>query len=87
MNQNGAMIKHVIRQALGGSIGGAFMGALFALFVDPDALVSFFIWWAIGGAVFGVFLGLGRESLWTQIAGKQHDHRRNICRGHFVAAN
>jgi hypothetical protein len=27
------------------------------------------ILWAIGGAVFGLFMGLGRDSLWTQIAG------------------
>jgi signal transduction histidine kinase len=43
--------------------------ALFALIVDPEALLGFALWGAIGGAVFGVFLGLGRESLWTQIAG------------------
>jgi signal transduction histidine kinase len=66
---NRATITHVIGRAIGGAIGGAFMGALFALIVAPEALLGFVIPWAIGGAVFGLFVSLGREGLWTQIAG------------------
>ena len=58
-----------IRQVVSSAIGGAFIGALFALIAAPEVLLDFVITWAIGGAVFGLFIGLGRESLWTQIAG------------------
>jgi hypothetical protein len=33
------------------------------------ALLGFIIPWVVGGAVFGLFIGLGRDSLWAQIAG------------------
>jgi signal transduction histidine kinase len=59
----------IIRQVVIGAIAGAFMGALLALIAAPEVLLDFVITWAIGGAVFGLFNGLGRESLWTQIAG------------------
>ena len=59
----------IIRQVVSGAISGAFIGALFALIAAPEVLLGFVIIWAIGGAVFGLFNGLGRESLWTQIAG------------------
>jgi two-component system OmpR family sensor kinase/two-component system sensor histidine kinase BaeS len=59
----------IIRQVVSGAIGAAFIGALFALIAAPEVLLDFVITWAIGGAVFGLFNGLGRESLWTQIAG------------------
>ncbi len=66
---NRAMITSVISQIIFSAFGGAFMMGLIALIFDPQALLNLVLSGAISGAVLGAFLGLGRDSLWTQIAG------------------
>ena len=65
---NRTMARRVIEQAVGGAIGGAFMGTLFAMIVDSKLLPPVYFW-AVSGAVFSALMSLAKDSLWTRITG------------------
>ncbi len=69
MNWSKSTIMRVTGQVIVSAISGALIAALFALFVDSEFTLLAATLGAISGAFFGGLNGLGKDSLWTQIAG------------------